>query len=633
MSHGTPPVIPPEFQQYNSYVEDPKWQRRFTLMWCSVLGFCIFFAVPRVVRGLRSGAALAGMTGVRVGALYAPLPSSDGDLSPQSTVVGDPLNISGPVLRPRKYWVYAASSLLSSYALWRIPGINLNVGQMLVVTTYFILTLISIILKVPLMSNPNRAGFLALAQLPLVFLFAMKNSPVALLLGPGVDYTKLNYVHRWAGRGLFLGSVIHGAIWIQNHLTWNLPILSRQKEASGVAALARLCLIVLSSVAPLRRWCYSLFIFIHYLTFPAFFVTVCYHTPFVYPWIFPPIAFYAFDVCLRLLKFRIAVARVHAWDGGMSIIAIPAASTGWRAGQHIQVRVLIGGGTFALSHPLTILSAPPDTTCLSPPPGLLLAARACGPWSRALYTFGSDKPPKALFAGSLPASDPEQFVVGGADEEDDEYEMEMEKAGDSGRAVHVILDGPYGGSTLDAGMYGSVLFLAGGSGVTAILGQLDDLVGRCVRRGRARGEHTRRIDWVWCVRDADALNWFAPQLAQIAAMAASAESRVALRIRIFVTGAEFVGDVNAVSGCEVCVGRPTARALLDDLILAEGPIFNVEDKEHGAVHSAGLTTGRSDGFAVFAAGPGGLIREAGNAVAHIHLVKRVQVECAEAFLI
>jgi hypothetical protein len=85
--------------------------------------------------------------------------------------------------------------------------------------------LVCIVLKVPRVENPNRAGafpsypssslspqhpihstfpnvstkhtthtgFLALAQLPPVFLFASKNSPLtALLLGPGVDYTKLN---------------------------------------------------------------------------------------------------------------------------------------------------------------------------------------------------------------------------------------------------------------------------------------------------------------------------------------------------------------------------------------------------------------------------------------------------------
>ncbi|KAJ6534483.1 ferric reductase like transmembrane component-domain-containing protein [Mycena vulgaris] len=639
MSHGTPPVIPTEFRQYNSYVEDPKWQTRFTLMWCSLLGFCIFLAVPRVMRGLRSRAALAGFAGVHVAALYAPLPSDDGALSPQSTIVDDDRIRNMRLTARHRHWFHKAASLLSSLALWSVPGIDLNVGQLLVVVAYSVFTLVSIILKAPLMSNPNRAGFLALAQLPPVFLFAMKNSPVALLLGPGVDYTKLNYVHRWAGRGLFLGAVIHGAIWVQNHLTWNLPILSRQKEATGVAALGCLCIIVLSSVAPLRRRCYTLFLVIHYLTFPTFFVTICYHTPFVYPWIFPPIAFYAFDVFLRLLKFRVVVARVRACDGGMSIISISAASTGWRAGQHVQVRALLGGRTFVHSHPLTILSAPPDTTCLSPPPGLLLAARVCGPWTQALYSFGRGKPPKAFFAGSLPAPDPEKFVLGDTNEEEDEdefeedYKMGKEGGVGDGRAVHVILDGPYGGPSLDPGLYGDVLFLAGGSGVTATLGQLDDLVGRCVRRGRERGERTQRVEWVWCVRDADALSWFAPQLAQITDMAASPGSGLVLRIRIFVTGAGVAGNASRVSGYEVCAGRPIARALLNELVLTEGPILSGKDTEYGAADSA-AGAGAGIGLAVFAAGPRGLMREAGNAVARLNLRKRVCIDfCAETFVI
>lgn len=39
------------------------------------------------------------------------------------------------------------------------------------------------------------AGFLAIAQLPVVFLFATKNSILSLLLGPGNGYEKLNYIH------------------------------------------------------------------------------------------------------------------------------------------------------------------------------------------------------------------------------------------------------------------------------------------------------------------------------------------------------------------------------------------------------------------------------------------------------
>ncbi|KAJ7676603.1 hypothetical protein DFH06DRAFT_1079741 [Mycena polygramma] len=632
MDHGTPPAIPQELQQYNSYVEDPKWQRRFTLMWCLPLALLVLCAAPRVVRGLRTGAGLVGLAGVGVGAGVQLVVGGDEEklegnttlrTGTQHTLVGDKPSPRGR----RRRWMHW------SILCWSVPSVELNLGQLLVVLAYSTFVLVSMIYKAPLASNPNRAGFLALAQLPPVFLFAMKNSPLALLLGPGVDYAKLNYVHRWAGRGLFLGAIVHGALWIQNHLTYNIPILSRQKEGSGVAAMGCLCVIVLTSVAPLRRWCYSLFLVVHFLTFPAFFVTICYHTPFATPWIFPPLAFYALDVLLRLLKLRIVVARVRACPGGMSVISIPAATTGWRGGQHVQLRTLLGGGGFAQSHPLSILCAPPDTTCLSPPPGLLLAARACGPWSRALYSFGSADPtvraPSPVSAGE--DGDDEDTLEGGSDfgfELDAGFEFQQEEGG---RAIHAILDGPYGGPTRDAGEYGTILFLAGGSGATATLGALDDLVGRCVRRRRVTGERTRRVEWVWCVRDADALGWFAPQLAQIAAMAARPGSGLMLRIRVFVTGAAPPASAVTLPGCEVCYSaRPSAWALLEELLDMER-IPGKGDVEHAAGHARAVGAG---GFAIFAAGPRGLVREAGNAVARTNLSRKAGVEfCSEAFVI
>lgn len=80
-----------------------------------------------------------------------------------------------------------------------------------------------------------------------------------MLLGPGNGYEKLNYVHRWAGRGVFLGAAIHGSLWIRNHLQYDLPILGQQKETSGVAAFALLCIIVLTSLRPVRVFFYQCF--------------------------------------------------------------------------------------------------------------------------------------------------------------------------------------------------------------------------------------------------------------------------------------------------------------------------------------------------------------------------------------
>ncbi|KAJ7711218.1 hypothetical protein B0H14DRAFT_3524616 [Mycena olivaceomarginata] len=251
------------------------------------------------------------------------------------------------------------------------------------------------------------------------------------------------------------------------------------------------------------------------------------------------------------------------------------------------VRALLGAHMSLFAHAY----APPETMCLSPPLGLLLPVRA-----RRGGTYDADS----------------NFKL-------DLWEEEEEgDDGATGRQMQAVLEGPYGGPTHDAGAYGPVLFLAGGSGVTSTLGQLDDLVGQWVRGGRVKGDHTRQVEWVWCVRDVDALSCFQPQLAQIAAVAVREESGLVLCIRVFLTAAS--GDVNPMTsvlpGCEMCAGRPTVAALLDKLVDNGGYPIGTQDAEHGV----------SVGVPYFAAGLKGLMHEAGNAVAHANLLKRVGVD-------
>lgn len=182
---------------------------------------------------------------------------------------------------------------------------------------------------------------MALAQLPVVFLFATKNSVLSLLLGPGHGYEKLNYVHRWSGRGMFLAAVIHGSLWIRNHLQYHLAILGPQKETSGVAALSLLCIIVLSSLKPVRIYLRQIFFYVQYvhpccvhrdelmidvssvLAYVSFFVTICYHTIYARPWIYPALAFYALDLLLRLFRYRIKDATLSS-VGNMTIVRFRA---------------------------------------------------------------------------------------------------------------------------------------------------------------------------------------------------------------------------------------------------------------------------------------------------------------------
>lgn len=168
---------------------------------------------------------------------------------------------------------------------------------------------------------------------------------------------------------------------------------------------------------------------------------------------------------------------------------MPFCTDGWTAGQHVRLRVFFNGRIFE-SHPFTILTAPNSISCLSNvySPGITLGVRAVGDWSRALNEFAVNKgylDPQGLHL--------EKGEISDSDSLDCSSSVIQTQ-------VQVMMDGPYGGCSLDLGEYETVLLLAGGAGVTFTLGMLDDIVGRCVRLGRPNGERTRRIEFAWCIK-------------------------------------------------------------------------------------------------------------------------------------
>jgi ferric-chelate reductase len=60
------------------------------------------------------------------------------------------------------------------------------------------------------------------------------------------------------------------------------------------------------------------------LTFPAFFITICVHTPYAAPWIYPPLALYGADLLVRLVRFRIKDATLLAPDSQMTLVSSPS---------------------------------------------------------------------------------------------------------------------------------------------------------------------------------------------------------------------------------------------------------------------------------------------------------------------
>jgi ferric-chelate reductase len=59
------------------------------------------------------------------------------------------------------------------------------------------------------------------------------------------------------------------------------------------------------------------------LTYVSFFITICYHTPFARPWIYPALAFYGLDLFMRPFRFRVKDASLTPMRD-MTIVFVPS---------------------------------------------------------------------------------------------------------------------------------------------------------------------------------------------------------------------------------------------------------------------------------------------------------------------
>lgn len=182
-------------------------------------------------------------------------------------------------------------------------------------------------------------------------------------------------------------------------------------------------------------------------------------------------------------------------------IHIPDCDAGWLPTQHVHLRIFAGGARILESHAFTITNAPASAHTggavvgTSSPGagagatrGITLYAKVAGDWTRGVNALAREPGYKLVTAG-------------GEDDEDDDEEGVLVR--ENVTSVRVLLSGPYGGLKLDMASYRSVLLIAGGSGITFMLGCVEE----CLTRKRAlcvagrEGDGPRKVECVWVVRD------------------------------------------------------------------------------------------------------------------------------------
>ena len=95
------------------------------------------------------------------------------------------------------------------------------------------------------------------------------------------------------------------------------------------------------------------------------------------------------DHFFRVVKTRFATANVRVIpELGVTHITVPTIKRGWRAGQHVRLRVLsfeMGVTGWAEQHPFTIASVSGSTSGAGAGQGLVLICKRAGNWTNKLY--------------------------------------------------------------------------------------------------------------------------------------------------------------------------------------------------------------------------------------------------------
>ncbi|WRT63425.1 uncharacterized protein IL334_000330 [Kwoniella shivajii] len=386
----------------------------------------------------------------------------------------------------------------SGYMEIRVPVTGMTVGQVFICIIWAGLVTLALFYDNDIVKAPVRAGFVATNQLPIVFLLAGKVNWIGYLIGKG--YEKINFLHRFVGRCLFVAATFHAGGYLNKWLRkGGIAYVSESSRipfiTAGIVAWAAFGFMGITALPIIRRRMYGFFWISHWIGFVTAIIALSFHKPYTGLLATICLLLYTKDLILRLfIKTRIVPAKIIALPApssclpeGSTQIILPLRS-GWRAGQHVFLRVPalqeMGGMAWLENHPFTIGSAEGGE--------MILMAKKAGGWTRDLYDFAAKGG-----VSQAPREDVgEQNDVGYEGEKRDLATLERAEEV-VGRECKILVEGPYGGpcSTIFSS-YSGITLISGGSGITYSLAMFQDLI------KKASENHVRAaaIHLVWIVK-------------------------------------------------------------------------------------------------------------------------------------
>lgn len=336
-----------------------------------------------------------------------------------------------------------------------------------------------------------RSGMIAVALTPWIIVTSMKANIMTILIGIGPE--RLNVFHRWLGYLCLFLSLVHTVpFYVQP--VWDdggMEVFQRLFDGgsgiiygTGIACLVPLVWLCVASLPVVRRIAYEAFIILHIPVAMVYVGLLFWHSKnFLMSWsyLYVTVAIWVISNCFRFFKLNwMKPWRMAFMVGDEAAITLMAENAikitvptqmRWKPGQYVYIRM--PGISLFDNHPFTISSL-----CSEDFPSeygeqyrdCTIVFKPYGGFTRKVLNTAIEKGPFHTY--------------------------------------RAFLDGPYGGMRRDLAAFDTCILIAGGSGVTALMSQLLNLIKR-MRDGKAI---TRKVVVVWAMKRLEAMDWFREEL-------------------------------------------------------------------------------------------------------------------------
>lgn len=362
-----------------------------------------------------------------------------------------------------------------------------------------------------------RAGWISATQVPLIYLLASKSNIIGYLIGS--SHERLNWLHRWASRTLLITVTVHGGFFFREWMRADfvkLELTMMPMVKYGLGAWAILVWTFITSLSPLRRMAYEVFVLQHILAAVVFLWLIYVHIPAYARYnVWFAIAAICFDRLVRtsllvINNIRVRVTNtcnrsqrighevtLQAISNEITIITIKDVHLSWKAGQHVYLWLPWLGPLE--SHPFTI-ATPYKTSDECHCHEVQFAVKAQSGFSKRINKYA------------------------------------MKHDAGSGSSLTGFIAGPYGAPP-SWQAYESLILISASTGASYTLPILEDIL------SRSTNTCTKRLSFLLAVKDRCHGEYYEGRLAK--ALAHAKAIGVELDIEIAVTG-----DGSSVAGSQ-----------------------------------------------------------------------------------